>query len=221
MSSSPGTCTDKAGNTSAAVTKTGLKIDKTPPTISGSRTPVANAFGWNNTNVTASFACSDSLSGLAAGSPPADVVISTEGANQSANGTCQDVAGNSASATVNGIKIDKTAPTTTANALPAANANGWNNSDVTVSFSGQDPLSGIDTCSAATVVATEGQNQTSSSGTCTDKAGNISAAVSKTGINIDKTAPTVVANASPAPNAAGWNNTDVNVASLVPTPCPE
>ena len=140
MSSSAGTCTDNAGNVSVSVSKTGLKIDKTAPTISGSRTPAANAFGWNKTAVMASFTCSDVLSGLAAGSPPADTVLSSEGANQSAGGTCTDAAGNSASTTVTGINIDLTAPTAVANALPAANTYGWNNTDVTVSFSATAPI---------------------------------------------------------------------------------
>jgi hypothetical protein len=56
------------------------------------------------------FTCSDSLSGLAAGSPPAPTILSTEGTGQSASGTCTDVAGNPASATVSNIKIDLTAP---------------------------------------------------------------------------------------------------------------
>ena len=49
-------------------------------------------------------------SGLAAGSPPAPTVLTSEGANQQVTGTCQDLAGNVASATVSGINIDKTPP---------------------------------------------------------------------------------------------------------------
>jgi uncharacterized repeat protein (TIGR01451 family) len=203
------TVTDKAGNT-ATFTSPVVKIDKTPPTISPSRAPAANAKGWNNVNVTASFTCSDSLSGLAAGSPPADTVVSTEGENQSVNGTCMDVAGNSASATVSNISIDKTAPTATATPSPAANAKGWNNSNVTVTFTGNDSLSGIDFCTTAAVLSSEGVSQ-SSSGTCTDKAGNVSPMATASGINIDKTAPTATATPSPAANANGWNNSNVTV----------
>jgi hypothetical protein len=109
--------TDNAGNAEIAKTIT-IKLDKTPPTISGSRTPGANSNGWNNTSVTVTFQCSDSLSGLAAGSPPPPIVLAGEGANQSATGTCVDVAGNSASATVTGINIDKTPPTIACSATP-------------------------------------------------------------------------------------------------------
>ncbi len=226
------TVTDKAGNT-ATFTSPAVKIDKTPPTINGSRTPLANANGWNNTNVTVSFACSESLSGLAVGSPPADTLLSSEGANQSVNKTCYDVAGNSASATVSNINIDKTPPSATASASPGPNANGWNNTNVVVSFSGADALSGIDFCTSPITLSAEAAGQ-SASGTCTDKAGNVSLAATASNINIDKTAPSVsvtgVSNGATytlgAVPTAGCNTTDglsgvatsatVNVTGAVP-----
>ncbi|HEX7961459.1 MAG TPA: hypothetical protein VF493_16165, partial [Terriglobales bacterium] len=109
--------TDFAGNAEEAKTFT-VRLDKTPPTISGSRTPAPNANGWNNTDVTVQFQCTDATSGLAAGSPPVPTVLSAEGANQSTTATCSDVAGNSASATVSGINIDKTAPSVSCTAMP-------------------------------------------------------------------------------------------------------
>src|SRR5262249_14822696 len=89
-------------------------------TIIPVRTPAPNANGWNNTNVTVSFQCSDALSGLASGSPPAPTILSTEGANQSVSGACRDIAGNVASATVSGINIDKTPPSVACSASPSA-----------------------------------------------------------------------------------------------------
>jgi hypothetical protein len=109
--------TDNAGNVETAKTLT-IQLDKTPPTISGAAAPVANANGWNNTNVTVSFQCADALSGLAAGSPPAPTTLSNEGAGQSVSGTCTDLAGNSASATVSGINNDKTPPAVACSASP-------------------------------------------------------------------------------------------------------
>jgi CSLREA domain-containing protein/uncharacterized repeat protein (TIGR01451 family) len=172
-----------------------VKLDKTPPTISGSRTP-PNGHDWSNSDVTVSFACIDSLSGLAAGSPSAPTVVSGEGAGQSVTGTCKDTAGNSSTLTLTNINIDKTPPTIVGAGTPAANANGWNNSDVTVSFVCSDSLSGIDTCGPTPqVVSTEGKGQ-SRMGTAVDLAGNTaSATVSE--INIDKTPPVVICNASP------------------------
>ena len=109
--------TDNAGNVEAANTLT-IRLDKTPPTITGARTPTANANGWNNSTVTVSFQCADTLSGLAAGSPPAPTILSREGAGQSVSGTCTDVAGNSVTSTVSGINIDKTPPTVACSASP-------------------------------------------------------------------------------------------------------
>jgi hypothetical protein len=109
--------TDNAGNVEAPNMLI-IRLDKTPPTISSSATPVANSNGWNNTSVTVSFNCADALSGLTPGSPPASTIVSTQGANQSVTGTCTDLAGNSASATVSGINIDKTPPAVACSASP-------------------------------------------------------------------------------------------------------
>jgi hypothetical protein len=177
---------DGAGNTGYSNTET-VRIDKTPPTITASRSPLPNANGWNNTDVTVSFTCYDALSGIDV--CPADVTLSSEGAGQSASGTAYDKAGNSATATESNINIDKTPPTITASRSPLPNANGWNNTDVTVSFTCYDALSGIDVCPADVTLSSEGAGQ-SASGTAYDKAGN-SATATESNINIDKTPPTV------------------------------
>jgi YVTN family beta-propeller protein len=102
--------TDNAGNIETGGTST-IMLDRTPPTISGIRSPAPNVNGWNNTPVTVSFQCGDNLSGLAPGSPPPPTVVTTEGANQSVSGSCMDVAGNVASATVQNISIDTSCAT--------------------------------------------------------------------------------------------------------------
>src|ERR1700752_760110 len=205
-SSFTGNATDVADNANS--TSVSVMIDTVAPVIAlVSRTP-ANANGWKNGDVDLEWSCTDGGSGVVEASVFASVT--TEGANQSATGTCEDLAGNTNSDTQTGINIDLTAPTANASASPAPNGAGWNNSNVTVSFSGSDALSDIDSCDAAVVLSGEGAGQ-SASGTCTDKAGNVSAPATASGINIDKTAPSVSASASPAPNANGWNKTDVTV----------
>jgi hypothetical protein len=78
-----------------------------------SRAPAANANGWNNTDVTVSFDCvtGDPLDIIV--SCPADVLLSTEGANQSVTRSATTKGGGTVTATIAGISIDKTAPTIT------------------------------------------------------------------------------------------------------------
>jgi hypothetical protein len=61
-----------------------LGIDNDPPTIVATLTPPPNAAGWNNTDVTVSFQCSDMTSGIASCSGP--VVVTTEGAGHVVTG---------------------------------------------------------------------------------------------------------------------------------------
>jgi large repetitive protein len=201
--------TDKEGNTEQEQTTT-VKIDKTAPSITASRSPAANANGWNNENVTVSFTCSDELSGLDSSGCQADVVVSDEGANQSLTGNVTDKAGNTASATENDINIDKTDPTITGSRSPDANSFGWNNSDVTVSFTCSDELSGLDSsgCPDNVTLSSEGANQ-SVTRSVTDAAGN-TASDTVHNIKIDTSAPTI-SDLGPTtqPNANGWYNTDV------------
>src|SRR5262249_10778476 len=114
--------------------------DTTPPVITAIPSPQANPSGWNNTTVTVTFSCSDNDSGIAI--CPGPVTVSTEGAHQVITGTAVDKAGNSASATVS-LNIDKTRPIVPATATPAANANGWNNGPVVVTFAATDALSSV------------------------------------------------------------------------------
>src|SRR5271163_3710716 len=186
-----GTATDTAGLT--ATTSVTVSLDKTPPVITAVQSPAANANGWNNSNVTVTFTCSDALSGIA-GTCPAPVTVATEGTTP-VTGSVTDKAGNTASATLS-VKIDKTPPAITAVAAPAPNANGWNNSNVTVTFTCSDSGSGIATCPAPITVSTEAANQTVS-GTATDKAGNT--ATANVIVNLDKTPPTITAAVTPAP----------------------
>jgi hypothetical protein len=182
-----------------------IGTDNDRPTITAEANPPPNANGWNNTNVTVTFTCSDATSGIA--SCPAPVTVTAEGAGQVVSGTAVDKAGNSASASVT-LNIDKTPPTITGAASPIPNGNGWNNTDVTVTFTCGDGLSGVATCPAPVTVATEGANQVAN-GTAVDKAGN-SASASVT-LNIDKTPPAITGSASPPANGDGWNNGDVIV----------
>jgi pectin methylesterase-like acyl-CoA thioesterase len=177
---------DNAGNIEASQSFT-VKLDKTAPQFTDvSRTP-ANLNGWNNTDVESSFTATDALSGFESGATATGTFTFTqEGADQSHTFTVTDLAGNSATATVSAVNIDKTSPIIEAVPNPAPNANGWNNTNVTVSFNASDALSGIFSSSSPVTVASEGAGQVVT-GSATDRAGN--SATVNISINIDKTAP--------------------------------
>ncbi|HLO04797.1 MAG TPA: GON domain-containing protein [Symbiobacteriaceae bacterium] len=179
-----GNAVDNAGNATSAMVSN-INIDLTAPTIAGSTDQMANAAGWYNAAVTVSFTCADALSGVAT---CADATTLSEGANQSVTGSTADRAANTASATVSGINVDMTAPTITGNTDRMANAAGWYNAAVHVSFTCADTISGVATCAGATTLG-EGANQ-SVSGSAADWAAN-TASTMVAGINVDQTAPTV------------------------------
>lgn len=180
-------------------------VDNDPPKIKAIPSPSPNAAGWNNTDVTVSFECSDNKSGIQ--SCPGPVTVTTEGAGQVITGTAVDNVGNTASASVT-LNIDKTPPTITANVDRPPDIGDWYTNDVTVSFECNDTLSLIKTCPGPIVVDTEGSDQVIT-GTAKDIAGNTASA--SVSLNIDKNPPTIVAHINPPPNAAGWNNTNVTV----------
>ncbi|MCP3938780.1 MAG: hypothetical protein GY708_25815, partial [Actinomycetia bacterium] len=94
-------------------------------------------------------------------------------------------------------------PGITASVSPSPNVHGWNNTDVTVSFT----CSTGATCPDPTTATMEGADQVVMA-TATDGSDTTSVTVL---VSIDKTDPTVGSSASPGPNAAGWNNSDVAV----------
>jgi hypothetical protein len=200
---------DRLGNTgSGSVT---LRLDKTAPTIDAARAPAANAAGWNNTDVTVGFTCSDPLSGIKSCTGGGSVTVSTEGANQSVPGTAVDNADNSNSAGVTGINIDKTAPTLAGAPTTSANADGWYRGDVTVHWTANDSLSGLGGPAPGDATLSGEGNGLTASASVSDKAGNTANATSSPAVNIDRTAPNTTATA-PAPGT--WNNTNVSL-SLV------
>jgi hypothetical protein len=179
-----------------------------PPTITATLSPAPNASGWNNSNVTVTFACTDLISGVKSCPPP--LSLTTEGANQVVQGTATNNAGVSATVSPK-INIDKTPPTVSASVSPASNSAGWNNTDVTVSFACLDSLSGVAQCPLPILISASGTNQIVS-GSATDVAGNMSAPA-KVSLNVELTLPSILLSGSPSANLQGWNKTDVTVSA--------
>ncbi|MCU1505433.1 MAG: hypothetical protein JWP05_402, partial [Microbacteriaceae bacterium] len=204
------TATDKLGNSgNGSVT---VKLDKTPPTIGGTRAPAPNAAGWNNSNVTVTLTCSDAVSGIKSCTGGGSVLLSTEGASQSVSGAAVDNADNTTNGSVSGINIDKTAPSLTGTPTTGANGNGWYKGNVTIGWNGADALSGINpaTQPANSTIIGEGAGLTATA-SITDKAGNTTTANSAQ-VKIDRTAPTTGISGT----SNNWTNSNVTV-TLAPS----
>lgn len=185
--SEDGIATDVAGHVTS-VTASNIDVDLTAPKVSTVLTPAApdGTGGWYVNAVSVDFQCTDALSGI--DTCPDDTAIG-EGAAGGTSGTAVDVAGNSATASVSGVKVDTSDPTigyTLTSA--AAKSNGWYTKPVTVHFVCDDAVSGVASCSADAVLG-DGRDQ-SATGTVTDAAGR-SATRTVEDIDVDTTAPTV------------------------------
>lgn len=175
------TATDNAGNQSS--TQVVVLIDTLVPTISGAASPPANAAGWNNTDVTVTFTCADSVipglprhaSGIASCTSPQ--LLTSEGIGQEVEGTASDRADNMATTTVGGIKIDKTPPTVILTTPPGGMVY-VQNEIVLAEWNASDGLSGIDSANGNVAsgqpIDTAGAGGHSFEVVATDIAGNTS-----------------------------------------------
>ena len=116
-----------------------ILVDKTPPTIAQTVTPLPNELGWHKDEVSVSFKASDRLSGLVSTSPP--VVVNSEGTEQTVTGMATDRAGNRADLEVS-FKLDLHPPIL--RILGPNSGVTLNASSVTITGSAVDPLSGLD-----------------------------------------------------------------------------
>lgn len=187
---------DAAGNTTAAGNQTSpaFKIDSQRPNApTASLSPAPNNAGWNNSDVVVDFAPAGDNGPSGVDSCTADITVDTEGANQTVSGTCTDEAGNESLATQVTVNLDETAPSISNMVTVAGTegANGWYKSDVEVTFSATDALSGLDTATQKVTSSGEGAAVQVASPAFTDRADNATAtgAVTKT-YKVDKTAPT-------------------------------
>jgi hypothetical protein len=190
-----------------------VNVDTVPPAITGSASPAANSFGWNNTDVNVTFTCTDADSGInGVAGCAGDTKLTNDGAGQLVHGDAVDVAGNRSSTDFGPVNMDKTKPTLTG--VPSgANGAGWYRDDVTVRWVGDDALSGIDAASQPgnSTITGEGSNLGAGPVTIKDRAGNTSDPAAVSRIKIDRTAPVVAGAPTTQPNAAGWFNSAVTI----------
>ena len=197
------TCTASDLNGTTVTKSKTFKIDKTPPTAAPAASRAADANGWYAHALTVTFSGTDGTSGIAACSTK--TYSGPDNASATVSGSCTDNAGNVGASSLP-LKYDATPPVTAAAASRAADANGWYNHALTVSFAGNDVTSGIASCSSASY---SGPDDASASvaGSCTDKAANVGAASQP--LKYDSTPPTVSRLAAAAGNRRfelKWSN---------------
>jgi hypothetical protein len=204
-----GSCRDLAGNSAARSFVLGY--DATAPQATGaSPARAADANGWFNHPIGLAFQGTDATSGIALGACTQLTYGGPDSATASVSGSCRDRAGNQSGTTAFGFKYDGTAPAASAAAGRPADANGWYNHALSVTFAATDATSGLQSCPAQTIYSGPDSATAAVSGTCTDKAGN--PAVASLPFKFDATAPAATTTPARQPDVNGWYNQPVSVA---------
>lgn len=121
--------------------KLSLKLTKNnPPVVNAKAERAPDYNGWYNKDVRVSFDAVDEDAELVVDPP---FLVTTEGANQAITGSATDSADLAGTDTIY-ISLDKTAPVTEVTVSESPSNSGWYNSDVHVSLSSNDNLSGIE-----------------------------------------------------------------------------
>jgi hypothetical protein len=203
-----GSVTDEAGNQLQGgdyswTFTTESAPDATPPTTTASLNPASpdGQNDWYVSPVTVTLSAEDNSGGSGVKSTTYEIdggatetysspfTVSDDG-DHSVTFRSEDNNGNIETDQSVSVKRDQTKPTITGTATPAANADGWNNADVTVAFNCQDATSDIASCDGGTTLTAETDTTgITVTGTATDNAGN-SDTFNVGPIKIDKTKPT-------------------------------
>lgn len=169
------------------------------PTVGPQCTPApADCSGWFRADVTLTWNV-DPATAMRTGCADETFTSDTAGAVRSCSAS--DDTGSATSEVT--IRRDVTPPDVGPGQARAADADGWYNQPVTITFSGQDATSGLASCAPVTY---QGPDTAAGSavGTCTDVAGNAGSSAPFS-FKYDATGPDVTA-AVPArpPDHAGW-----------------
>lgn len=171
------------------------KTDTTPPVITFIYSGGGTDNGWYTSFGEASWYVSDDESPISSssGCDPTLMYANTAGTTLTCSATS---AGGTSTESVT-MRIDGGAPTISASYSPAANEWGWNNTDVTVTFTCEDDMSGVMYCEPEHIFSDEGAGQGGGMARVVDWAWHDDR-LGYGGINIDKTPPTVSLVGGPA-----------------------
>jgi hypothetical protein len=148
------TCSATNADGLTATNSVSVKIDATPPAVSGGPVGPPTAKGWYTQPVSVAFGGSDPISGIASCSPTS-VYSGPDSKNASVGGSCTNGAGLTAPG-VASFKYDASPPAIAAQVSGTLGSNGWYRSDVSVSWNVADPHSDVASssgCGASTITA--------------------------------------------------------------------
>jgi hypothetical protein len=148
--------------------------DPTPPVITPVTFGTLGLNGWYRSNVTVNWTIADPESIILYTSPGCNATtLSADTAGTQL--TCEATSDGGTTIVRKTLKLDKTAPAASGAPERAPNASGWYTAPLSVFFSGTDATSGLAGCSAARYWGPD--NATASvAGSCSDVAGNVTAA---------------------------------------------
>jgi hypothetical protein len=168
-----------------------------PPTITPLITGQTGNNGWYISNVIVNWSITPPGYTVDFGCDPSTSVTSDTTGKKIDCGASINAESSSGSVT---IRRDTTAPSVAANVDRLADAGGFYNHSLTATWTGSDATSGIASCTSTPYSGPDGTS-ISLTGTCTDKAGNVSAAVPFV-FNYDSTPP-VLSDVTAKPADAG------------------
>ncbi|HEX6010825.1 MAG TPA: hypothetical protein VFY87_03275 [Geminicoccaceae bacterium] len=178
------------------------------PSVSFQCTPApADCLGWYRTNVTITWTIQPS-DATRTGCVNATYTADTPPGGTDAFCRAEDTNGQATTAELK-IRRDATPPVVVGGSpVRAADAGGWYNHDVLVTFKGTDQTSGIRSCTSTSYGGPDAA-AASVTGTCVDNAGNTSSPLAY-GLKYDATGPQIT-NVGPErpPDFAGWYNRPV------------
>jgi hypothetical protein len=198
-------CALAAAATIAGLALAGAPAAEAAPSVTYRCAPAPqNCIGWYRTNVTITWTVVPS-DAVKTGCVDTTYMVDTPPGGVDAFCRAEDINQQVGIAELK-IKRDATPPVVTGGSpVRAADANGWYNHGVLLTFKGADQASGIAACTSTTYGGPDSA-AASVAGTCTDNAGNVSSPLPY-GLKYDGTGPDVTGvNPERSPDFSGWYN---------------
>jgi hypothetical protein len=196
------------------------EADNTPPVIEAHVTGTRGLNGWYTSNVQVTWSIVDEQSEISSQSGCENLSLAEDHIGISLTCSATSSGGTASSSVL--IRRDATPPTLTIGTIvPAADAAGWNNSDVTIPFTTDDAMSGVRVTSVASpvVLTAEGAGIVRNV-VVTDNAGN-SASFATPAVSIDRTPPVIEHQMVADLGNNGWYLGDVTRVNFTVTEIPQ